>query len=106
VSPEEARPVIDGITENVMLEIQKTVDFFKASGASDHFDQIMLSGGASRLPGLGPTLEGRFETPVATFDPFRRVSVDERRPGMLAALEAGPAAAVAVGLALRKAGDR
>ena len=106
VSPEEARPVLDGVSENVMLEIQKTVDFFKASGASDHFDQIVMSGGASRMPGLGAMLEARFETPVSTFDPFRQVVVDERKPGLMAALESGPAAAVAVGLALRRVGDR
>lgn len=65
-----------------------------------------MSGGASRMPGLGGLLEERFETPVSTFDPFRQVTVDERKPGLMAALESGPAAAVAVGLALRRVGDR
>jgi type IV pilus assembly protein PilM len=106
VTPEQTRPVLDSVTENVMLEIQKTFDFFKATGASDHLDQIMLSGGASQLVGLAGVLEERFETPVMTLDPFRHVTVDERKAAMLAALEAGPAATIAMGLAVRKAGDR
>ena len=37
------------MTENVLLEIQKTFDFFKATAASDRIDRIVLSGGASRV---------------------------------------------------------
>ena len=36
------------MTENVLLEIQKTFDFFKATASSDRIDRIVLSGGASR----------------------------------------------------------
>ena len=81
VTPDEARPVLDSVSESVMLEIQKTFDFFKATGASDHLDQVMVSGGACRLEGLSAMLEEQFETPVAILDPFRQVLVDERKPG-------------------------
>src|ERR1041384_1587716 len=43
---EEAQPVLHAVTENVLLEIQKTFDFFKASASTDQIDRIMLSGGA------------------------------------------------------------
>jgi type IV pilus assembly protein PilM len=49
---EEAQPVLHAVTENVLLEIQKTFDFFKASASTDHIDRIMLSGGASRVDGF------------------------------------------------------
>ena len=45
---EDARPVLRAVTENVMLEIQKTFDFFKATAASDRINRIVISGGASR----------------------------------------------------------
>ena len=35
VTFDDARPVLRAVTENVMLEIQKTFDFFKATAASD-----------------------------------------------------------------------
>jgi Tfp pilus assembly PilM family ATPase len=47
----------------------------------------------------------RFEAPVEPFDPFRKIAFDARRFQVDAA-EVGATAAVAVGLALRRAGDR
>jgi type IV pilus assembly protein PilM len=46
---DDVRPVLHAVTENVLLEIQKTFDFFKASASTDQIDRIMLSGGASRV---------------------------------------------------------
>ena len=102
---EEARPVLRAVTENVLLEIHKTFDFFKATAASDQIDRIVLSGGASRVDGFREMLQDRFGTPVEDFDPFRTVMWDAKKlagdPG-----EASSTAAVAVGLALRRVGDR
>jgi type IV pilus assembly protein PilM len=105
VSYDDARPVLRAVTENVMLEIQKTFDFFKATAESERIDRIVVSGGASRAEGLTEMLAERFDAPVDTFDPFRKVAFDAKKLGGDPA-EIGPTAAVAVGLALRRAGDR
>jgi type IV pilus assembly protein PilM len=102
---DDARPVLRAVSENVMLEIQKTFDFFKATAASDRIDRIVLSGGASRAEGFTEMLTERFEAPIEGFDPFKRIAFDSRKLGVESA-EAAPTAAVAVGLALRRAGDR
>src|SRR6187549_1416985 len=39
VTFEDARPVLRAVSENVMLEIQKTFDFFKATASSDRIDR-------------------------------------------------------------------
>jgi len=101
----DVQPVLHAMTDNVLLEIQKTFDFFKATAASDRIDRIVLSGGASRVDGFAAALQDRFETPVELFDPFRQIAFDA------ATFQADPAAvmpvaAVAVGLALRRMGDR
>jgi type IV pilus assembly protein PilM len=101
---EEARPILHAVTENVLLEIQKTFDFFKATAASDQIDRIMLSGGASRVDGFREMLQERFSAPVEDFDPFRAVTWDRKLGSPSPELAA--TAAVAVGLALRRAGDR
>jgi type IV pilus assembly protein PilM len=102
---DEARPVLRAVTENVMLEIQKTFDFFKATASSDKIDRIILSGGASRAEGFTEMLTERFEAPVEPFDPFRKVTFDSKRfktdPSEIA-----PTVAVAVGLGLRRVSDR
>jgi len=102
---EEAQPVLRAVTENVLLEIQKTFDFFKATASSDQIDRIMLSGGASRVDGFREMLQERFSAPVEDFDPFRAVTWDAKKLGADAA-DLAPIAAVAVGLALRRMGDR
>jgi len=93
-------------TENLLLEIQKTFDFFKATAASDRIDRIMLCGGASRVEGFAEALRERFDTEVEQFDPFRQVAIDAKKLGLANLDEVAPLAAVAVGLALRKVGDR
>jgi len=106
VAYEDARPVLRAVTENVMLEIQKTFDFFKATAASDRIDRIMISGGASRAEGFAELLTERFEASVEPFDPFRRVGFDAGKFGVVDVAGVAPTAAVAVGLALRRVGDR
>jgi type IV pilus assembly protein PilM len=105
VTYEDARPVLKAMTDNVLLEVEKTFDFFKATAASDHIDRIVLSGGASRVEGFVDSLRERFDTAVEPFDPFRQVAFDPKKLGR-AAEDMAPLAAVAVGLALRRAGDR
>jgi type IV pilus assembly protein PilM len=106
VSFDDVRPVLHAMTENVLLEIQKTFDFFKATAASDRIDRIVVSGGASRVDGFTATLQERFGTPVETFDPFRKIALDTSKLHVADAENVLPTAAVAVGLALRKAADR
>src|SRR6186997_916554 len=76
VTFDDARPVLRAVSENVMLVIQKTFDFFKATAASDRIDRIMLSGGASRGEGFTEMLSERFDVPVEGLDPFKRVAFD------------------------------
>ena len=102
---EEAQPVLRAVTENVLLEVQKTFDFFKATASSDRIDRIMLSGGASRVDGFREMLHERFGAPVEEFDPFRAIVWDPKKLGR-ESIEHASTAAVAVGLALRKVGDR
>ncbi|PYR19656.1 MAG: pilus assembly protein PilM [Acidobacteria bacterium] len=106
VSAEEVAAVLHAMTENVLLEIQKTFDFFKATASSDRIDRIVLSGGASRVDGFVAALQERFNTSVEVFDPFKKIAFDAARLGITDAEGLIPTAAVAVGLALRRVGDR
>ena len=106
VTPDEVKPVLHAMTENVLLEIQKTFDFFKATAASDRIDRILLSGGASSVDGFAAAVGERFGAPVELLDPFKKIAFDAQKLGMSDVDHLMPTAAVAVGLALRRAGDR
>ena len=103
---EEVVPVLRAMTENVLLEVQKTFDFYKATATTEHVSRIMLSGGASRVEGFADALQERFNTPVEMFDPFRKVALDARKFPADQRESIAPTAAVAIGLAVRRAGDR
>jgi type IV pilus assembly protein PilM len=102
---DDVRPVLRAVTENVLLEVQKTFDFFRATAPSDRLDRVLVCGGASQTEGLLDDIADRFSLPVEALNPFRRVAFDPGKFGVDAS-EAGATAVVAVGLALRRVGDR
>jgi type IV pilus assembly protein PilM len=103
---EDVAPVLRAMTENVLLEVQKTFDFFKTTAATEQISRIMLSGGASRVEGFAEALQERFNTAVEMFDPFRKVALDAKKFSAEQRESIAPTAAVAIGLAVRRAGDR
>ncbi len=103
---DEAKPVVRAVTENLLLELEKTFNFYMSTAGSERIDRVMISGGGSRVEGLADALHERFHTEVERFDPFRQVQFDRARLGGADPEELAPIAAVAVGLALRRVGDR
>jgi type IV pilus assembly protein PilM len=103
---ENLPPILQAVSENIALEIQKTFDFFKATSSEDRIDRIFLSGGASKVQGLRDLLADRFEAGVEIMNPFNNVTYNPRDfdPDFIS--EIGPQAAIAVGLSARKGGDR
>jgi type IV pilus assembly protein PilM len=104
VKYEDARPVLRAVSDNVMLEIQKTFDFFKATTGNDHIDRIVVSGGGSRIEGFIEQVKERFNVEVEPFDPFRNIAFDAKKFGDPA--EAAATAAIALGLALRSSSGK
>jgi type IV pilus assembly protein PilM len=106
VPPDAVAPVLETVNNEVATEIQKTVDFFLSSHSDEQLDKIVLSGGGSKLESFPEMLHDRFGCPVEHMDLFHSITVDDRAfpPETLA--EMAPAVAVAVGLGIRKVGDR
>lgn len=99
VSEDAKMPILQQVTEIIVLEIQKTFDFFRATAAGEHIERIYLAGGSSKVPGLMEALRQEFSLPVEVLNPFQRITsasiasdVIDQNAGQLA---------VAVGLALR-----
>src|SRR5439155_1247642 len=86
--------LVAAMTENVLLEVQKTFDFLKASATSDRIDRVLLSGGASRVGGFAEALEARFSTTIESFNPFNKIAFEPAKFGIEDAPNVVPAAAV------------
>ena len=103
VSEDAKLPILQQVTEIIVLEIQKTFDFFRATAAGEHIERIYLAGGSSRVPGLMEALRQEFSLPVEILNPFAKI---EYEPGTSELVEKNAGQlAVAVGLALRSFED-
>jgi len=103
ISADQVATVLREASAQLVLEVRKTIDFYRATAPVEKLSRVVLSGGAWQAVGLVDLLASEFGAPVDVFDPFRRVARQSRAIGADAA---GPAYAVAVGLALRQEGDR
>jgi type IV pilus assembly protein PilM len=103
ISPDQVAGVLREASAQLVLEVRKTVDFYRATSPIDRLSRVVLSGGAWQAVGLVDLLASEFGAPVDVFDPFRRVTRSGRAVGVETV---GPSFAVAVGLAMRKEGDR
>ncbi|HQR30235.1 MAG TPA: type IV pilus assembly protein PilM [Anaeromyxobacteraceae bacterium] len=106
VVPQEVERVIQGVADQMGGEIQRSLDFHAATAPDIHPTRVYLSGGTARIPALFKVIEQRAGVPVEILNPFKNIEVDNRKFDPAAIMNAAPAAAVAVGLALRRPGDK
>jgi type IV pilus assembly protein PilM len=106
VVPQEVERVIQGVADQMGGEIQRSLDFYAATAPDSHVSRVFLSGGTARIPALFRVLEQRAGVPVEVMNPFKSIEVDNHRFDPAVIMNAAPAAAVAVGLALRRPGDK
>jgi type IV pilus assembly protein PilM len=101
VSEDAKMPILQQVTEIIVLEIQKTFDFFRATASGEHIERIYLAGGSSKVPGLTEALRQEFSLPVELLNPFQRIGYAPNLPSAELIEENAGQLAVAVGLALR-----
>jgi len=97
-------PVLESVSRDLSLEVRRTFDYFGSTAEAERIGRIVISGGAARLPGITEYLSSTWGIPVEIGNPLERIDVKSELAEQAGA--AGPALAVAVGLALRKPGDR
>jgi type IV pilus assembly protein PilM len=104
VPVEQAEPALQSVSEMLALEIQRTLDFFRATAVdSPNIDRMLIAGGSSKVAHLTEYLSEKFQMPVERFDSFRSIRFDSRKFDDEYLRELSPNMAVAVGLAVRVA---
>ncbi len=99
---------LDGLSRSAMLEqvdrfiveIQRSVDYYRAQSRESGIDKILLMGGTPMLGGFLEYFKGFFDATVELDDSFSKTPCDD--PGISMLLEMSPRFSMAVGLALRK----
>ncbi len=101
VVPQEVEQSVRGVTDTVIGEISRSLDFFAATAAESRIARVMIAGGGSRVSGFEAAFQGKTNLPVKRLNPLERMVASSRfDAGVLE--EWGPSLAVAVGLAMRR----
>jgi type IV pilus assembly protein PilM len=106
VLPSEVEAVLTEVAESVAGQFQRSLDFFLASATDASISRIYLCGGAAKVSALQKALQEKARAQVELMDPFARISIDEKKFDMTFLHQHAAEAAVAVGLALRRTGDK
>jgi len=106
VIPQEVSNIINSVVDQIVGDIQKSIDFFLATAADQAISKVYLSGGSCKIPGLARALQERINIPVELINPFNSIEFSEGEFSSDYLAEVGPQAAVAVGLAVRRIGDK
>jgi len=106
VLPHEVEAVLAEVADGVAGQFQRSLDFFLASAADATISRIYLCGGSAKVPALQKALQEKARTAVEILDPFQKVIIDEKKFDMAFLRHHAAEATVAVGLALRRSGDK
>ncbi len=111
--PEEMQPLreqgVDSIltfADPICMEIERSIDYFRSTFGGDEVKQVLLSGGGALIPGIAGELTQRLGIDTELIDPFRKIGYNQKVFDKDMISKIGPIAAVGVGLALRKLGDK
>jgi len=103
---EQIAGVMASVTDDIVSETQRSFEFFRSTTGSEKVSRVLVSGGCARIGHFTTSLSERLEIPVEVANPFKNVKVDPKRfdAGMIT--DSAPLCSVAVGLAIRRPGDR
>ncbi len=102
VVPQEVEEAMREVSETMIGEVQRSLDFYRATATSTTLDRIALCGGAARVPGLDRLFQEKLELPIEIADPFNKIDMGSGSLDQELLHELGPALSVAVGLAMRR----
>ena len=103
---EQSKEELLNYADPLLLEIERSVDYFRSTYPGKFIKQILLCGGTARMPGIGEALLQRLNVEVEIANPFRKVAFDKKSFSAEDLKEIGPQASVGVGLAMRRIGDK
>jgi type IV pilus assembly protein PilM len=105
VVPREVEEAMREVSETLLGEIQRSLDFYRATTSNTPIEKVVLCGGSSRVPRLNRLLEERIELPFEIADPFARIEVPAGSGYEEQLRQASASLGVAVGLGMRSTNE-
>jgi type IV pilus assembly protein PilM len=105
ISPDEAATIIESASEEILSEIIRSFDYYRSTTLHEDIAEVILSGGCALLKNFASMIAERSGIETRVAEPFRNIKIPKKFDRKYIE-EIAPIMAVAVGLALRKQGDR
>jgi type IV pilus assembly protein PilM len=101
VVPQEVEQAVRSISDTVIGEIARSLDFFSATATDSTIAKVYLSGGGAKISGFEHAFHERTGLPVELLNPLARMLPSKGfEPEYLA--EVAPSLGVGIGLAMRR----
>jgi type IV pilus assembly protein PilM len=101
----ELEPLLRPAAESLAEDVQRTLSLYGAIASEEGIRNIYVSGGGAKVVGLTSVMEERLGVPVQVAEPFRNFRIG-RNVEKTALTDLAPLLGVAVGLAIRRLGDK
>ncbi len=96
--------IIKTASDSIAADIQRSIDFYLSTGG-EKVSRIMLSGGTVKTPEFMNMIAQKTGLPVEILSPFKTVAINNKVFDVNYINEVAPIVSIAVGLAIRKAGN-
>ena len=102
----DLRNTIIDFADPICSEIERSIDYFRSTFGGEFIKRVLLTGGTSKIPGLAANLSQRLNVDTELVNPLLKIGINKRNvnPNNLESIK--PVAAVAIGLGLRRIGDK
>lgn len=105
ISTDDVIMVLNSAADDIISEISRSFDYFRDTTNYENIDEIILAGGVAMTNGFVSLLSERSGISVNIAEPFRNIEVSDIYDSEYMN-KVEPLIAVAVGLALRRVGDK
>ncbi len=105
VSSDDAFSVIESASDEIISEVNRSFEYFRSSVVHEDINEVVFSGGCALIKNFLKPFAERIGVETKVIDPFRNIKIPKKFD-VTYIEEIAPMAAVAVGLAIRRPGDR
>jgi type IV pilus assembly protein PilM len=106
ISAEDLKEIVESVVSDWCIEIKRALDFFYSTYPEEQIGRIVLSGGGANIKKFLELLAAETSAEVEVINPFQNVIIDSNRFDSSYLEKIAPQAAICMGLATRKIGDK
>jgi type IV pilus assembly protein PilM len=106
ISAEDLKEIVESVVTDWCIEIKRALDFFYSTYPEEQIGRIVLSGGGANIKKFLELLAAETSAEVEVINPFQNFIIDSNRFDSSYLEKIAPQAAICMGLATRKIGDK